>query len=151
MFLILPEDKLNKVLNTFNNVHHKIQFTMEREVEGKLPFLDVLVIRKPEGTLFFDWYNKPTSSGRILSYLSDHNFRYKLAVIKGLIHKVLTLSDDEYHKENLNTSLRKPLETIRKKPTENNKSRMKITSTASSPTPTLITRFSLVLKEHHAV
>ena len=38
-------DKLNIILDALNSYHPKIKFTYELEKEGKLSFLDVLIIR----------------------------------------------------------------------------------------------------------
>jgi hypothetical protein len=41
--VILPhrDDKLKDFLNHINNIHQCIKFTMETEIEGHLPFLDI--------------------------------------------------------------------------------------------------------------
>lgn len=33
----------------------------------KLPFLDTILMRQPGGYIIIDWYQKPTSSNRILN------------------------------------------------------------------------------------
>lgn len=52
-FLIWPHSELalGKFLNYFNGVHPKIKFTMEIENSEGLPFLDVLVNKRLDGTL----------------------------------------------------------------------------------------------------
>jgi hypothetical protein len=47
-FVIWPHgpDKLKDFLN-----HHCIQFTMETEIDGHLPFLDIDIYRRPNGSL----------------------------------------------------------------------------------------------------
>ena len=42
------EEKLEEFLNHINTIHQNIQLTMEKEIEGQLPFLDVMVIRKTD-------------------------------------------------------------------------------------------------------
>ncbi|XP_023702295.1 uncharacterized protein LOC111861724, partial [Cryptotermes secundus] len=46
-FVIWPHgpDKLKDFLNHLNSIHHCIQFTMETENEGHLPFLDIDIYR----------------------------------------------------------------------------------------------------------
>jgi len=64
--LAAPRQKINECLNTFNSLHNKLQFTLE--TGGKrLNFLDVTIINN-EGTIEFDWYKKPTFSGRLLNF-----------------------------------------------------------------------------------
>lgn len=43
-----------------NNVHPRIQFTIEKEKNFQLAILDVLVTRKKDGTLGHSVYRKPT-------------------------------------------------------------------------------------------
>jgi hypothetical protein len=49
-FVIWPhgQEKLTAFLNHLNGPHNKIQFTMEKEEEGHLPFLDIDIYRKME-------------------------------------------------------------------------------------------------------
>jgi hypothetical protein len=52
-FVVWPhgEEELRKVLDHLNSIHHNIKFTMEVEKNQSLPFLDVLVSRRPDGSL----------------------------------------------------------------------------------------------------
>lgn len=65
---ILLCDKIREVpdiLNIFNDLHLKIQFIIE--IGGdKLNFLNVTII-KVDNRLEFDWFHKPTFSGRYLN------------------------------------------------------------------------------------
>ncbi|XP_057324832.1 uncharacterized protein LOC130667337 [Microplitis mediator] len=72
--LSIPEDKVDSILDIFNSVNKKIQFTMEIEKENRLPFLDVVVIRKDDGSLLTDWYIKPTSSVADEVQIKDETF-----------------------------------------------------------------------------
>ena len=69
VFAIMKAEKVDALLAHLNARHPSIQFTIEREKDGKLPFMDVSVRRTPEGKLRFDVYRKPTHTGR---YLSTH-------------------------------------------------------------------------------
>ena len=51
-------------------------------------------------TLIFDWYRKPTFSGRFLNYFSWHPLCQKIGTIIGLIDRVLLLSHPSFHKKN---------------------------------------------------
>ena len=42
----IKEEFIEQVLSKLNGYHNNIEFTYEIENDGKLPFLDVLVIRK---------------------------------------------------------------------------------------------------------
>jgi len=64
--LAAPRQKINECLNAFTSLHNRLQFTLE--TGGKrLNFLDMIIINN-EGTIEFDWYKKPTFSGRLLNF-----------------------------------------------------------------------------------
>ena len=88
------------ILRKFNEIHPRINFTLEEEVNGQIPFLDVLVIRSNSGELKTDWYHKATWSGRYLNYHSYLPFSYKLNTITVLAKKVLELVSSEFHSKN---------------------------------------------------
>ena len=67
----IPNNKIDTIKNTFNNFNHKIQFTIEEESEGRISFLDVLIIRAGDG-IKTNWYHKPTWSGKYLNFNSNH-------------------------------------------------------------------------------
>lgn len=92
LFLILHRDQVDDVLNVFNQYDPHLQFTCEVEKEGKLPFLDLLVIRNPDNTLTTEWYAKPISSGRLLNFHSMHPLDQKLGVVSNFIDRVRTFS-----------------------------------------------------------
>ncbi|XP_044760192.1 uncharacterized protein LOC123317652 [Coccinella septempunctata] len=58
----IPEGCPDIILEAFNSFHSKIQFTIEREENMKITFLDVEVQRTESGELKKNWYIKPTNS-----------------------------------------------------------------------------------------
>ncbi|XP_062541373.1 uncharacterized protein LOC134209403 [Armigeres subalbatus] len=42
LFLVLPRTEVQNVLDTFNQYNAHLQFTVEKEIDGSLPFLDTL-------------------------------------------------------------------------------------------------------------
>ena len=57
-------EEAEEFLEVLNNLHPCLQFTMESEVDGKLPFLDVLVLRDEVSEEFLTTiYRKPTFTG----------------------------------------------------------------------------------------
>ncbi|XP_057338456.1 uncharacterized protein LOC130676319 [Microplitis mediator] len=101
MFMAIPREEVDNILNYFNSVDDKIQFTMEVEVNGCLPFLDVMVVRSMDGCLRTNWYTNPTSSGRLLNFMSNHPISQKTSVALGLLHRAINLSHDSFHEENI--------------------------------------------------
>ena len=59
-------EHLDEFLKHPNGLHHRIQFTMEKENNQKIPFLDVLVERR-ENKLLTDIYRKPTHTNKSLT------------------------------------------------------------------------------------
>ena len=70
----------------------KIQFKMELEKEGFLPFLDV-GISKSGGKLITKVYRKPTHTQQYINWASNHPKNMLLGVLKGLIHRAHVLCD----------------------------------------------------------
>ena len=55
-----------------NSIEPSIQFTVERETDRKLPFLDTCVHKTIEGKLETDVYRKPTHTDKYLSFNLHH-------------------------------------------------------------------------------
>jgi len=100
ILLAAPSDSVNDIVNTFNSFHPRLQFTLE--VGGdSLNFLDVTIV-KLNGNLEFDWFHKPTFSGRYLNYNSQHALSQKRGTIMGMVDRTFILSHPKYHQKNLN-------------------------------------------------
>ncbi|XP_036317378.1 uncharacterized protein LOC118732355 [Rhagoletis pomonella] len=100
IFAITNRNDVNTILETLNKYHPKLQFTMEMEENASIPFLDVR-IHKNNNNIVLNWYSKPTSSGRLINYLSSQPRKYKINTAKNLIHKILTISDQKFHEANI--------------------------------------------------
>ena len=70
----------------------KIQFKMELEKEGFLPFLDV-GNSKSGGKLITKVYIKPTHMQQYINWAANHPKNMLLGVLKGLIHQAHVLCD----------------------------------------------------------
>lgn len=62
-------------------------------------FLDVSSI-KQNNIIIYDWYQKPTSSGRYLNYHSRHPLIHKEGIILRLTDRVLLLSYSTFYQKN---------------------------------------------------
>ena len=71
MIMCINKKHIDLVLKTFNSYNNKLQFTYELEQDKKINFLDMTLIRY-NNTIITDWFNKPTSSGRLINYRSNH-------------------------------------------------------------------------------
>jgi hypothetical protein len=96
-FVIWPHGKeeLQKFLQHLNSLHQAIQFTIEIENNNQLPFLDVLVKKKKDGTFGHSVYRKPTHTDRYLDNASHHHPIQKTSMLKTLFYRAYRISDDE--------------------------------------------------------
>lgn len=92
LMLLLPADKIQQILDVFNSYHPNIQFTYEMETGGKLPYLDMTLVRQTDDTIRTEWYMKPIASGRLLNFLSLHPLKQKINTIRNVIDRVNRLS-----------------------------------------------------------
>ncbi|XP_046382342.1 uncharacterized protein LOC124153288 [Ischnura elegans] len=81
-FVIWPHGKetLKEFADHLNSIHPSIQFAMEIEMNGELPFLDVLVQRGMNGSLRHTAYRKATHTDRYLHAHSHHHPQQKSSV-----------------------------------------------------------------------
>lgn len=100
IFAIVPRTRAEEVLQSLNSFHPKLKFTMEEEIDNRIPYLDVLVIRGDDGIIETDWYKKNIASDRILNYYSNHPEAQKLNTARNFISRVLTLSSQKFHGKN---------------------------------------------------
>lgn len=100
LFGIIEECAIIETLDVLNSFHKQIKFTIEEEKDGRLPYLDTLVIRA-EGKIKIDWYQKPTASGRIINYHSCQPNNIVMNTASNFIRRVLTISDRCFHTENI--------------------------------------------------
>ena len=61
-----------------------VKFTYEVEQDGKLPFLDLLLVMIDTGRVKLQIYRKPTHTGqyRYLNFNSHHLIEHKLSVVR---------------------------------------------------------------------
>ncbi|XP_077778802.1 uncharacterized protein LOC144326219 [Podarcis muralis] len=97
-FVIWPhgKEKLDSFLTHLNSLHPKIQFTMEIEANNQLPFLDVLIYKKPDGSLGHTIYRKKTHTNRYLHAQSHHHPAQINSVAKTLISRTKRLADKDH-------------------------------------------------------
>lgn len=89
------ETHLNNFLDHLNTLHPKIKFTMEVETDNQLPFLDVLVKKKSDGSLSHTVYRKSTHTDRYLNATSHHHPAQLRSVVKTLVTRSQRLADPE--------------------------------------------------------
>jgi len=98
--LAAPTDKIDIILDKFNDYHDRLKFTLEYESNGCLNFLD-LTLKRRNDELVIDWFHKETFSGSYLSFYSSHPFCHKIGSIFSLVDRAVLLSHLTFHRKNL--------------------------------------------------
>ena len=81
-----------------NSRHINIPFTMEKESENRLPFLDVLIDNKQVPVLI-TVFRKSTFTGLLLNFTSFTSYSYKLGLIRTLIDRAYNSTWLGFHQE----------------------------------------------------
>ena len=84
IYAIIHTDQIEAFFNHLNTINTSIQFTVEKEVSGSLPFLDVNLKRESDGSFSTTIYRKPTHTNRYLPFNSHHPLTQKLSVARTL-------------------------------------------------------------------
>ena len=93
-FIALPRDLVQQLLSHLISTEPCIQFTVEADAEGKLPFLDVCLQRVDDGSLTTSVFRKATHTNQYLSFDSHHPVAHKAVVVRTLMHRASTLSSN---------------------------------------------------------
>jgi hypothetical protein len=146
-------------LNHLNGIHINILFTMEIEEEGHLPFLDIDINRKMDGSLGHKVYRKTTHTNLYLHQRSHHHPANKHSVLSSLVHRAKALCDQEFLALELtfltnvfkqNGYSHQQIQQAMKPATRTNKTEDKPKSTAYLPyTQTTYGRLSRMLAKHN--
>ena len=89
VFAVWPhgKDNLDIFLQHLNNQHVNISFTMELEINGCLPFLDVLLQKSSDGSLIHSVYRKPTHTNQYINALSHSPMFQKISTMRNLFNR----------------------------------------------------------------
>ena len=88
---INPDNFLIKL----NLLNPDIQFTMEREQNGSIPFLDLKLFRQDKD-IRFTVYRKPTNVCAYLHFFSNHNLQTKKSVFRSFFLRGFRVCDLEF-------------------------------------------------------
>ena len=106
--LFSDESHIEKFQNYLNEQHININFTVEKEENNTLPFLDIEVIRSDTG-FSSGVYRKPTFSGVYSNYRSFIPTEYKYGMITTLLHRSFEIVSDYVKLDNEIKNLKKIL------------------------------------------
>ena len=74
-------------LNILNNRHPNIKFTIEKQINHSIAFLDIFISGINNQNLTLQTYHKSTYTGLLLNFKSFTSFSYKISLIKCLIDR----------------------------------------------------------------
>ena len=111
-FTILQSSTKDEFLEHLNSIDQQIQFTAEEQREdGAMPFLDILVAPRRDGSLSTSVYRKSTHTDLYLQWGSHHPLSSKYSVIGTLQHRAHTISSNTHllqkEEEHLHQALKK--------------------------------------------
>ena len=96
-FSAMPDfETASEFLTTLNNSHPSIDFTMELDENGRLPFLGMNIIRNG-CRLDTKVYRKPTDTGLLLHHHSHVDSRYKRSLLNTMLNRTFKLSSTWKH------------------------------------------------------
>ena len=94
-FCVMEKQQTQTFLDLLNSLHSIIQFTMELERDGSLPFLDTLLTRRGDGSIDTGVYRKTTHTDRYLQYSSHHTAHVKRGGASCTFHRARTVAVGE--------------------------------------------------------
>jgi hypothetical protein len=80
---------INNTLKQFNEINLKLQFTIEKEKDTVINFLDITIIINPNNVQY-DIYRKHTTTENIIHNTSCHPTEHKMLAISYSIHRMNT-------------------------------------------------------------
>ena len=96
-------------LNFLNKRHPNIKFTIEKQINHSIAFLDVFISGINNENLTLQTYHKSTYTGLLLNFKSFTSFSYKISLIKCLIDRSFKICNNwnSFHNdiENIKSNL----------------------------------------------
>ena len=95
-FTIIKKEDRNSFLQHLNSIDNNIKFTCEEvRDDGSMPFLDILVTPKEDGSLSTSVFRKPSHTDLYLQWDSHHTISSKCSVAGTLYHRAKTICSDQ--------------------------------------------------------
>jgi hypothetical protein len=95
------EEELGRFFEHLNSISENIKFTMELEDNNSIPFLDILITRKQDGTLGHKVFRKKTHTDNYLHADSHHHPSQKMGVLNTMATRAARISDEDHLKEEI--------------------------------------------------
>ena len=92
MCTALPTDSVSSFQRHLNSIDSHIQFTVEKESDHSVTFLDILLTHHKDGTISTFVHRKPSHMDRYLDFSSHHPMAHKVSVVRTHYVRARTLS-----------------------------------------------------------
>lgn len=90
---IMNRDDIETFLLELNSIHQRLKFTCEWEINGKINYLDITLLRR-SGRIYTKWFRKPLAKNLVLNFYSKHPYRYKKNLTHNFMIKAIRLTDN---------------------------------------------------------
>ena len=97
-FAVIRKDHVDALHEHLNRHTAGVSFTVEKERDGVLPFLDVEVRRQQDDSIKTAVYRKATHTDSYLNFESHHSTQHKESVIRALVKRGEDFSTDDTDK-----------------------------------------------------
>lgn len=101
IIMFVPENMTDTTLNIFNNQNEHIKFTIEKESNNSVPFLDTKLIRTTENKIILDWYRKPMCSNRFMNFMSCHPMKQKINLVLAMKNRINKICHPTFIEKNI--------------------------------------------------
>ena len=89
---------LDEFHNHLNSLNRHIQFTVEKEENNSIPFLDTRTTRNPDGSITTSVYRKPPHTDKYLDFNSNHPMQHKRSVARTLLQRAQKIPSNQTEK-----------------------------------------------------
>jgi len=96
------DDQSNRFMEVLNCQDEKIQYTVEKEEAGKLPFLDILIINDGDSSYKFKVHRKDAITNLQLKPNSSINPSLIMGVFKGFLSRAKRICSEEFINDEIN-------------------------------------------------
>lgn len=101
--VFVPADKIDQLVDTFNKYHRRLKFTVEKESNKSINFLDMTITRDDEGNITTKWYRKELSSGRYLNFNGHNPMTHKRNVANAITDRAISFTNPEERHRSIGT------------------------------------------------